>query len=815
MIKKQKNKLLTLLVAGVIATAGIGSATLANVATKAETTPYTVLIGNVFSTSNSAKIGKDTEGEVSGNFQMQIPNNGKVDYRRDLALKWYEEVGVATYASISFKLANTNFTKVTFTVETESLTATKDGKAINQIVFTKDGEQVFVQVNDDEANKQEIAIVEGASKVLTVALSAGATDDQFDVSLTEEGGSEKGIGSFKNVGANFAEYDSGNKSSLKIEATNTEGTADILFYELNGQSLEVNADNKFTDNAAPVLVVNEDIDGYVLGTAFSLDYEVIDVLDSSISKTALEYYQFNPTDAKKDDETELADPEYKKLTTSTTYFHETNYKNELGQDTSVYKETNGVVYNGVEYDGVEYVSIRFNLVDDGENKFTYYLGWYLANAKVELHDKYASLDPKYSEIDYIKVYSNDKETGPKYNFNVRDDGEKTDSFDETSVAYTSFVDTLNELRGDDGKGLKAGEGSYLYLPSMKNMISDNGGYSNLRFTISYKTTSNNTARTSSNLAASSLKLELTEAGVYEFKIFAVDKAGNAMQYYNEEGELVDVTSSNVWDFDAIPTFSVNVINTGLTVEEESKKVETKVIYGKYNLPDFDVIGSSSATAKYAIFYLDETLVSGISNSQLTSVTYENLAKKANELKDNGATETGIELYKLAYATLIATDNATAGDILAALKEIKPFNDKINKDDHPDEWNAEYGNSYEWKESDKTFIPQKMGNYLVLACFTDPDIATFNAGAYMIVEVEAEEDVIYGETDWLKNNIASVILFSIAGVMLILIIILLVVKPSDETLEDVSKNGEAKKEKKAKTAKKSKENELEELDADKK
>ena len=37
---------------------------------------------------------------------------------------------------------------------------------------------------------------------------------------------------------------------------------------------------------------------------------------------------------------------------------------------------------------------------------------------------------------------------------------------------------------------------------------------------------------------------------------------------------------------------------------------------------------------------------------------------------------------------------------------------------------------------------------------------------------------------MKNNIASVILFSVAAVMLIAIVVLSLVKPSDETLEDL-------------------------------
>ena len=71
-----------------------------------------------------------------------------------------------------------------------------------------------------------------------------------------------------------------------------------------------------------------------------------------------------------------------------------------------------------------------------------------------------------------------------------------------------------------------------------------------------------------------------------------------------------------------------------------------------------------------------------------------------------------------------------------------------------------------------------------------------AAAYMVVVVESKTAVIEGDDnfgEWIEQNLVSVILFAIAGVMLILIVILLLVKPSDETLEDV--DAKAAKEKK--------------------
>ena len=96
-------------------------------------------------------------------------------------------------------------------------------------------------------------------------------------------------------------------------------------------------------------------------------------------------------------------------------------------------------------------------------------------------------------------------------------------------------------------------------------------------------------------------------------------------------------------------------------------------------------------------------------------------------------------------------------------------------------------------------------------FTDSQLFGNYAAAYKAISVDADIDSIPGETEWLQNNIASIVLFSIAGVMLIVVIILLLVKPSDESLEDVDeaddkKKKKAKKSKKEKTGKKDKSSE---------
>ena len=807
MIRNQKNKLLTLLVAGVIGTAALGGASMNSYTAKAADSTYS--LSTVFTTAQ-ASLSKNGE-EATGDFKMELSNGGKVSYTRDLAFKWYAKTGTTVeekYMNMDFTLTGVDFTELVFTFEAASLTATKDEKAINTVKFTKDGDTVKVGVNDSTT-----LFDVDVTKKLTLSLAAldpttAGVNDSFAVTLSEEGGAISTIGAFKNIGVNFAEYDTSKKIySFAITAkTEDNAKAALLLHQINGQSLTVNADNKFVDDTAPVLVVNEDIDGYVLGTAFSLDYEVIDVLDRTVTKT-LKYYQYDPDDAaaakKAYDESTDADkvmkaPEYEALST-TTYFYETNYtydNNGTDKSTTVYS-TSG---------GTEYVSIKITLTDDGENDYDYMLDWYLAKATAQIDTTKAGFiaTEGYTDLGYIQVYENKEEEGATYTFLELDETNAENKF-TVNDAYTDFVTALAALEKDDDGNLllSAGKGSYLYLPSMKALFNDNGGYSNLKFTISYKTSSNNTAKTSSGLAASSLKLEVTEAGIYEFKIFAVDKAGNNMKYYLD-GELVEVTSSNVWSIEEIPSFSVKVAHNGLSVEEESKKSDTEVLYESYTLPTFDVIGSSNVTTEYALFYLDINNIDNTLVSKLSQVSYANIAARANTLKAT-VEETGLELYKLAYAMEITGDETSARALIKdAFLKIEEYNHMIDKNLHADAW-ANSDNDYAWMPDSRSFAPQEEGMYLVLAYFTDPDVAAFDAGAYKVVSVNAKADVIKGETEWLKNNLVSVILFSIAGVMLILIIILLVVNPSDEKLEDFDEPA-TKKEKKSK-----KEKALEELD----
>ena len=74
MIRNQKNKLLTLLVAGVIGTAALGGAVMNSYTAKAADSTYS--LATIFTTSQ-ASLSKNGDGET-GDFKMELSNNGKV-----------------------------------------------------------------------------------------------------------------------------------------------------------------------------------------------------------------------------------------------------------------------------------------------------------------------------------------------------------------------------------------------------------------------------------------------------------------------------------------------------------------------------------------------------------------------------------------------------------------------------------------------------------------------------------------------------------------------------------------------------------------
>ncbi len=795
-MKNQKTKNLTLMLASALGAAALTGAVCSVIpASAAETTATTYTVtgsSGVFTTSNATSVGTDAVA-------FDVKDDGKITLRqRDLAWKWYEAKGSVKYLTVELGLKDTNFKTVTVALETASATATEEDKTTNKLVFTTDAGKVYASVNPEEGAAANSGVEVDVSGKLTVQLGEDGTD-YGEYSVTVNGAA---VGKFTNVGSNFGEYASSSAttpltpftvSADFAEDADSSAKTKVEILSINGQSFALNADGKIEDTAVPVLVVNDTITRFTIGTSFALDYEVVDVLDRTVTKE-LEYYLYNPNTVK-------GEEEYKPLTTSTP-FNESNYMKTVGDEeveTSVYTEY-----------GKEFVSIRFTLSDEnhkvkddatvGQGETTYYLAWYGASEK-------APTAQAADDIDYIIV--DDNKDGAYYTFLTADEATKTNI-----RSNQTLLDDYQVLVEKAAEDLVAGSSTSFRLPTLRGMIDDNGGYENLKFTIVYKVQSGSSESTKSSLSASNLKFTVSKSGVYEFKVFANDKAGNTMKYYLD-GKLQDVSASNVWKIDEIPYFTFEVKKTGLSVDDtgsESERKDSVTIGSEYDDFSLKVLGdsASSAVASHKLYKIsfDAYNLANSSNlassADLSKISYVSIANAAKG-KLSQANGDYDEFFKKIYAELLAQKiggGVTAQTLLDnnVFVEINPYNDAINEEDHSAEW--ERHNKYEWNETDASFKAAEEGSYLILSVYSDPLIGSAKACGYKVVTVASKDDVISGETEWLKNNLVSVILFSISGVMLIAIIVIAFIKPSDETLEDV--DAAAKKMKRTKKDKTDKE-----------
>lgn len=739
--------------------------------TKAEaedTSSYTIT--DIFSSSNSAKV--EAKNNVTA---FTLPDEGAVSIKRPLALKWYDETGDLQYFSVKFAFETMDFTNVTLEMDTASAWSTKKGKTTNALAFRKDGSSVKVSVNGG-AEKTVDGIQ--ANTPITMSLFENQTrqDGEFGVNLTTGAGTQN-VGSFTNVGANYAEYSANEQYPIRFTAEET--TATVLLYDINGQKFDGLSGSKLTDTAKPVLVVNQEIDKFTLGTQFALDYNVMDVLETTtgISKT-LEFYQWNPAIGTPNDDS------YHTLSTST-YFMSTTYY-EDGQGQFYTEEGQGRTAKSVyDQNNAEYVSIRITLSDNVKEKAVYDFS------------KYASLTAK-EEIDGVHyILIDETQSAPAYTCVTANDTAKANTFDKNAYDNLQAKKDFDEALEKAASEVYSGSNSYIYFPSFKWFINDNNGYRNMKFTISYKKPTATTPMVSSNLSYNGLKLAVAEAGTYEFKIYATDTAGNTMNYYLD-GEKVALSNTNVWDIEEIPSFSFTIAYNGIKVEDPDRTTEKKQTIVKdklFTMNSIKVSGATNLKSNYKLFKVDFGAYNNfaeqdkkLTTTSLYNVSYETLAEAIN--LNNVVDGNYFDLYLDAYVKVLAknlkvTDTTKIEKLKSCFVEIKAYDERITKDNAPEEWNAY--NKYNWNPEEKTFAAVEEGSYLLLADFWEKDLAHLQrASGYKVAVVNSQSDVIKGENNWIEKNIVSVILFSIAGVLLIVTIVLFLIKPTDETLEDVDK-----------------------------
>lgn len=744
----------------------------------AEITPVDYSPSSIFASGGVAGTVGASEGDESY-IEFTFRDGGRVYFRRDLAYKWFTadteadstlaNPGKANYFSMEFTLPSLDFETFTISFESAEESVTEEEKAVNDIVFRMSDTTLQVAIRDADhrdAENDELTwsdLATGESAEISISFAEGVNIGEFAVNVTCGGTTVEGA--LTNIGGNYAEYRSSSSSSPNTPITfsmtmpeddeSSEGVA-VYMRSLNGQRFLLDEDGQVRDDTAPVLAVSEDVYAFTLGQRYSFtSYEAIDVCRDSVTVTR-QYYMAKATENGYEIADESAtgtDSAYATLSTSTTFFMPTA-DNETVTD--------------------EYVSVRFSLDDNRKreeadilNEYVY-LTWYAADTSAEggiVQTLTSSDEEDATSQDFIIVTADEKE-GPYYVGLTADEetgtNVVTEEFENAVAAYQTAV---NEAAAEAG----AGEGAYLNLPSLRGLIaSDYADYRNLDFTIYYWHESAEVGSSPSNTSTldyNELRFEVAQEGLYTFRIVATDSSSNAMQLYDRNGELVSLSSSNVgYDDDGedflvadIPTFTAYIDYDGATIEDPGSQD-----YGyrdrSYSIDDFEVIALEGYASDYTLYYIDEDR---LADDQLT---------------DGQAGFTYADCVDRAYELFFA-ENAPYAN---AVVEINVYNSDVTEDD--DEWD-DTDNAYHWNpDSSLSFTPQRSGIYLVNLTVTETTGATVSS--YMAIEVRNPVDIIPGVSEWLQNNTASVVLFAISGVLLIAIIVLCVIKPSDKKVEEV-------------------------------
>lgn len=264
-------------------------------------------------------------------------------------------------------------------------------------------------------------------------------------------------------------------------------------------------------------------------------------------------------------------------------------------------------------------------------------------------------------------------------------------------------------------------GTKIKIPSLKDLVSDNyTAYENLTQKLYYATP---TATSFSN--STSMELTLSSAGKYTFFVVFTDENGNEMekaQFITEEEGKEDVLNNNE--------------------------------YGKF---------------VFSIYVKDDAPIT-ITPATVQGKGYKGASYTASKftVDATGCTVT----YKLYYNA-----NSDAKADAEGWVEI-PSSSSITDTDY-----NENGYSYSDVQSiayngSLTFVPNKIGSYKIV-CTASSKTTAREESASTIIKIENEPAVVKPASEWLQNNVWSVVFLSVGTLCLIGIIVLLFIKPKEE------------------------------------
>ena len=711
--------------------------------------------GNYFYTYNDAEISEQQEGDSYYTSFVFADGDSRITYRKNLAYHWFSSVkddegnptaeGAEGYLSTEIGFDELTFETFTIEFQSQQYTQTEDGVTNNYVTFIADGGDVYVKIGEplaedatERADEIETIVSESVALSpdrLTISFSDYASG-VYQVSVTD--GSATAEGEFANVGGSYANYVSSNSETSVIPLTYSAQFADgasapatMVLYSFNGQSFELFGDEGerlINDDTPPVICLTESVTTVEYGRSISANYAVIDMLATS-PRATLNYYVLTNEQLEAGDLNATGD--------------ESNFVSvSSGSASPVILGNDSYVPDAEEDENFKteclvkfYYSVQDSTASGG-NTDNVFIDWY-----VPAEYKYTVTAGDGEEYDFIRA---------------TDDGEGATYV--TPASGESYQQLVDEALA--GQEASAGTDKYFYLPSFENFISDNVTlYNDLEFSIYYISSESGSA---TSLASNELSIELSADGLYRFAIYATDSAGNDMYYINEEGEKVTFTGSDLEALledpansdlvDYVPVYQFTVNYGGLTVTDPEGQ-EIGYVGTEYSAGDFEISGlSSNYTTSYTLYIFDRLAYT----------------------RDNGP---------ISYAQFIGMVSELFNDPetrAAYFQTITPADEVENTD--PD---YELYTDYAWDPDNLSFVPQEDNSFYVIRMSAKDNI--YNTGeieSFMAISVSAAADHLAGEDDWLENNLVSIILLCVAGVALIGIVLLIVIKPKEKDDIDV-------------------------------
>ncbi len=697
----------------------------------------TVSRTNIFDTSNAQDVTPDYSADSTTYLTYNIGEGGSVRYRRNLALKWFESNdttadnafdGTLAYFSLVIGFEDTSsFESFTVRMETTQFSMSKEGKTVNEITFTPDDSgDLAVSVNGTAATA---TVAEADADSIAIGFASDDTNGNFVVALNNDplvNADDEEL-CFTNIGKYYAQYASSSADTPITPLAFSAVSAAAGSEEDTGVNFTIQSLN---------------------GQSFAIDAEgdVTDdqapvlVVDSDIRQLLLGF--------EIDIETVTIDVCATSGVTTDEYYYipvengeEKRSFNEEGAlqgytelaSNTVFWQKDFVDNNGDKTENRR-ISIAYEL-SDGETSAYYFIEWY-AQADAD---------------GFIPVVNAENETTrPVMAFmELSDDGEYVPTADATEE-YQPAVDEA-ALDGE-GNSIQVGTGAYFYLPSLKAYITDvTCGYTDMDFTVYYRSTNSSSVSTI-NGSYDELRIELTNEGTYEFRVVPTNSAGRAMTgWFGEKGNYTekDITTDNVFDAKNLCSFTFTVHYSGPVIEESDEEEDPGYVDATYSIADFEIIGVSGYSENYILQYFVPT--------------------------DSNKTYTLDEIR--------AAEQADGTNSLGTWVIINKYDESLDDDDENN------NNDYSWDpDSSLSFIPQERGIYKVTVRVTADNYPMVSASKY--VQIASNSVEIPGSTDWLENNILSLVFLGIGVLCLIGIVVLLLIKPKDKAAAAAEKERKA-------------------------